>query len=334
MNQEKASVPPDGFIPNPKLKLLDQVSEVMRFKHHSLRTEQAYRQWIKRFIFFHGKRHPREMGAAEIRAFLNDLAARQNVAVSTQNQALNALVFLYREVLDLDPGNFGDIERPARPARLPLVLTAEEVKRLLAAMTGTHQLMAQLLYGSGMRLMEGVRLRVKDLDFAANHIVVREGKGFKDRVTIFPEALRGRLLAHLERVKLLHEEDLRRGGGAVYLPLALSRKYPNAEREWCWQYVFPSASLSRDPRGGVLRRHHVNEQGLQRAVKEAVRLANLQKPATCHTLRHSFATRLLEAGYDIRTVQELLGHEDVTTTMIYTHVMNRPGLGIRSPLDM
>ena len=334
MNQEKASVPPDGFIPNPKLKLLDQVSEVMRFKHHSLRTEQAYRQWIKRFIFFHGKRHPREMGAAEIRAFLNDLAARQNVAVSTQNQALNALVFLYREVLHLDPGNFGDIERPARPARLPLVLTAEEVKRLLAAMTGTHQLMAQLLYGSGMRLMEGVRLRVKDLDFAANHIVVREGKGFKDRVTIFPEALRGRLLAHLERVKLLHEEDLRRGGGAVYLPLALSRKYPNAEREWCWQYVFPSASLSRDPRGGVLRRHHVNEQGLQRAVKAAVRLANLQKPATCHTLRHSFATRLLEAGYDIRTVQELLGHEDVTTTMIYTHVMNRPGLGIRSPLDM
>ncbi len=334
MNQEKASVPPDGFIPNPKLKLLDQVSEVMRFKHHSLRTEQAYRQWIKRFIFFHGKRHPREMGAAEIRAFLNDLAARQNVAVSTQNQALNALVFLYREVLHLDPGNFGDIERPARPARLPLVLTAEEVKRLLAAMTGTHQLMAQLLYGSGMRLMEGVRLRVKDLDFAANHIVVREGKGFKDRVTIFPEALRGRLLAHLERVKLWHEEDLRRGGGAVYLPLALSRKYPNAEREWCWQYVFPSASLSRDPRGGVLRRHHVNEQGLQRAVKAAVRLANLQKPATCHTLRHSFATRLLEAGYDIRTVQELLGHEDVTTTMIYTHVMNRPGLGIRSPLDM
>jgi integron integrase len=290
-----------------------------------------------------GWRHPRELGAAEIRRFLNDLAVRLNVAVATQNQALNALVFLYREVLHLELEDFGEIERPTRPARLPLVLTAEEAKRLLAAMTGTHQLMARLLYGSGMRLMEGVRLRVKDLDFGANQIVVREGKGFKDRVTIFPDSLRSAMMEHLKRVRLLHEDDLRQGFGAVYLPLALSRKYPNAEREWCWQYVFPAATLSRDPRSvnpgahGVtrptFRRHHVNEQGLQRAVKTAVRLANIQKPATCHTLRHSFATRLLEAGYDIRTVQELLGHQEVTTTMIYTHVMSRPGLGVRSPLD-
>lgn len=350
MNSGKASVPRDGFLPNPKLKLLDQVSEVMRFKHLSLRTEQAYRQWIKRFLVFcrtphpasghlpkaekEGWRHPKDLGAAEIRAFLSDLAARQNVAVSTQNQALNALVFLYGAVLHVEPGNFGDIERPTRPARLPLVLTAAEAKRLLAAMSGTHQLMARLLYGSGMRLMEGVRLRVKDVDFGAGHILVREGKGFKDRVAILPESLRPALAAHLERVKLLHEEDLRGGYGAVYLPLALSRKYPNAEREWCWQYVFPSASRSRDLRSGQVRRHHVNEQGLQRAVKAAVHVAHIQKPATCHTLRHSFATHLLENGYDIRTVQELLGHKDVTTTMIYTHVMNRPGLGIKSPLDM
>ena len=333
MNLGKASVALDGFVPNPKLKLLDQVSEVMRFKHLSLRTEQAYRQWIKRFIFFHGKRHPRELGAAEVRSFLNDLAVRQQVAVATQNQALNALVFLYREVLHLALEDFGVIERPTRPARLPVVLRTEEVRRLLAAMTGTYQLMARLLYGSGMRLMEGIRLRVKDLDFTANHVVVREGKGFKDRVTILPESVQPALRDHLERVRLLHENDLRQGYGAVYLPLALSRKYPNAEREWCWQYVFPAANLSRDPRSGQTRRHHVNEQGLQRAVKAAVRVANIRKAATCHTLRHSFATGLLEAGYDIRTVQQLLGHQDVSTTMIYTHVMQKPGLGIKSPLD-
>jgi integron integrase len=334
MKLEKASVVREGFCPNPKLKLLDQVSEVMRFKHNSLRTEQAYRQWIKRFIFFHGKRHPRELGAAEVQSFLSDLASRQQVAVATQNQALNALVFLYGQVLQMELGNLGDIERPARPARLPVVLTAVETQALLAAMSGTHQLMANLLYGSGMRLMEGIRLRVKDVDFALNHIVVREGKGFKDRVTMLPDRLKPDLQRHLERVKLLHAEDLRRGLGAVYLPLALSRKYPNAEREWCWQYVFPAAGLARDPRSNKTRRHHVNEQGLQRAVKAAVRLANIQKPATCHTLRHSFATRLLEAGYDIRTVQELLGHKDVTTTMIYTHVMQKPGIGVKSPLDM
>lgn len=334
MESAKTSIPRDGFIPNPKLKLLDQVAEVMRFKHYSLRTEQAYQQWIRRFILFHGKRHPKVMGADEVRTFLSDLASRKNVAVATQNQALNAIVFLYREVLQRDLGDFGNIERPSRPARLPMVLTRDEAKRLLAGMTGTHQLMAKLLYGTGMRLMECIRLRVKDVDFGANHVLVREGKGFKDRVTMLPESLQPELRTHLERVRLLQEDDLKRGFGEVYLPLALSRKYPNAGREWGWQYVFPSASLSRDPRTHVTRRHHVNEQGLQRAVKDAVRLAGLTKPATCHTLRHSFATRLLEAGYDIRTVQQLLGHKDVTTTMIYTHVMLKPGIGVKSPLDM
>jgi len=333
MEPAKASIPREGFIPNPKLKLLDQVSEVMRFKHHSLRTEQAYRQWIKRFILFHGKRHPKDMGSPDVRSFLNDLAARQGVAVSTQNQALNALVFLYREVLDLDFGNLGEFERPSRPARLPAVLRQEEAQRLLAAMTGTHQLMAQMLYGTGMRLMECVRLRVKDIDFVANQVIVRDGKGFKDRGTILPEMVKARLQQHLERVRLLHEQDLKAGYGRVYLPLALGRKYPNAEREWCWQYVFPSAALSRDPRSGQTRRHHVNEQGLQRAVKAAVHLARINKPASCHTLRHSFATHLLENGYDIRTVQTLLGHKDVATTMIYLHVMQKPGIGVKSPLD-
>ncbi len=333
METAKASIPREGFIPNPQLKLLDQVSEVMRFKHHSLRTEQAYRQWIKRFIFFQGKRHPKDLGPPEVRSFLNDLAARQGVAVSTQNQALNALVFLYREVLGQDFGDLGELERPSRPARLPVVLRQEEAQRLLAAMTGTHQLMAQMLYGTGMRLMECVRLRVKDVDFVANQVIVCDGKGFKDRGTILPEMVKARLRQHLERVRLLHEQDVKAGYGRVYLPMALGRKYPNAEREWCWQYVFPSASLSRDPRGGQTRRHHVNEQGLQRAVKAAVHLAGINKPASCHTLRHSFATHLLENGYDIRTVQTLLGHKDVATTMIYLHVMQKPGLGIKSPLD-
>ena len=333
METAKASVPRAGFVPNPKLKLLDQVSEVMRYKHHSLRTEQAYRQWIKRFIFFHGKRHPKDMGPPEIRSFLNDLAVRQRVAVSTQNQALNALVFLYREVLGVDFGDLGEFERPSRPARLPVVLRQEETQRLLAAMTGTFQLMAQMLYGTGMRLMECVRLRVKDVDFVANQVIVRDGKGFKDRGTMLPEMVKARLQQHLERVRLLHEEDLATGNGRVYLPLALGRKYPNVEREWYWQYVFPAAKLSRDPRSGQIRRHHVNEMGLQRSVKAAVRLARINKPASCHTLRHSFATHLLENGYDIRTVQMLLGHKDVATTMIYLHVMQKPGLGVKSPLD-
>jgi integron integrase len=348
----KASRPLEGVIPNPKLKLLDQLSEVARFKHYSIRTEEAYRQWVRRFLQFHrrggsvsagGWRHPRELGAAEVQAFLNDLALNQKVAVSTQNQALNGLVFLYREVLHMELGDMGKIERPRRPARLPVVLTHAEAQRLLAGMTGTHQLMASLLYGTGMRLMECVRLRVKDVDFAANHIMVRDGKGFKDRVTMLPDSLKAKLQTHLKRVKLLHEKDLAAGQGKVYLPFALGKKYPNAEREWAWQYVFPAAGLSRDPRSvgagahGVtrptLRRHHVNEQGLQRAVKAAVCLAGINKSASCHSLRHSFATHLIEKKYDLRTVQELLGHKDVSTTQIYTHVTADPGIGVQSPLD-
>jgi integron integrase len=333
IGKAKASRPREGFIPNPKLKLLEQVSEVMRFKHYSLRTERTYQEWIKRYIFFHGKRHPREMGAFEVERFLSDLATRCKVAASTQNQAFNALLFLYREVLHQELGELGQVERAKRPERLPVVLTRGEVDRLLAGMSGTFQLMAKLLYGTGLRLMECVRLRVKDVDFEQNQITVREGKGFKDRVSMLPGGIKEPLAEHLKRVKLLHEQDLAAGQGRVYLPYALSQKYPAADREWSWQYVFPAASLSRDPRGGAVRRHHVGEQGLQRAVKDAVRLAGIAKPASCHSLRHSFATHLLEAGYDIRTVQDLLGHKDVSTTQIYTHVMARPGLGVRSPLD-
>jgi integron integrase len=335
IGKAKASVPWEGcgFIPNPKLKLLDQVSEVMRFKHYSIRTETTYRDWIRRFIFFHGKRHPREMGAFEVERFLSDLAVNGKVASSTQNQAFNALLFLYREVLHQEWGELGRVERAKRPQRLPVVMTRSEVDRVLAGMSGTHQLMARLLYGTGMRLMECVRLRVKDVDFEQNQVTVREGKGFKDRVTVLPGSLKQPLAEHLKRVKLLHEKDLAGGNGRVYLPYALSVKYPAADREWAWQYVFPAARPSRDPRSGRVQRHHANEQGLQRAVKDAVRLAGVAKPASCHSLRHSFATHLLEAGYDIRTVQDLLGHKDVSTTQIYTHVMAKPGLGVRSPLD-
>jgi len=323
----------DGVVPNPKARLLDQVREIIRVKHYSIRTEEAYVQWIKRFIFFHGKRHPREMGATEIEAFLTDLAVRGKVAGSTQNQALNALVFLYQKVLHIELGEFS-AERARRPDRLPVVLTKAETANLLAAMKpGTIGLMARLLYGTGMRLMECVRLRVKDLLFEENQILVRDGKGFKDRVTLLPSSVKAELAAHLERVKLLHQSDLAAGAGEVYLPFALARKCPHAAQEWGWQYVFPAIHLSPDPRSGKMRRHHASETSLQRAVKEAVRLAGIVKPASCHSLRHSFATRLLESGYDIRTVQELLGHKDVSTAQIYTHVMQKPGLGVRSPLD-
>lgn len=322
-----------GLVPNPKSKLLDQISEVARYKHYSIRTEEAYRQWAKRFILFHNKRHPREMGAVEIRQFLSDLATRLHVAASTQNQALNAVVFLYREVLHQPVEEFGDIERSKRPARLPMVLSKAEVRRLLAGMTGTHQMMAQLLYGTGMRLMEMIRLRVKDLNLDRNSITVRDGKGFKDRTTLLPEVLKVPLTAHLERVRLVHEQDLKLGHGSAYLPYALERKYPQGGREWGWQFVFPAKGISKDPRSGIMRRHHASELGVQRAVKEGLRLAGIHKPASCHTLRHSFATHLLEGGYDIRTVQDLLGHRDVSTTQIYTHVMSKPGLGVKSPLD-
>lgn len=332
------------LVPNPKARLLDQVREVMRFHHYALRTEKAYWQWIRRYLAFHrrkdrcgpdrGWRHPMEMGAREVAAFLAHLAVAGNVAASTQNQALNALVFLYEQVLNQSLGDLGDFARVKRPARLPAVLTKEETQRVLAALKpGTAGLIVRLLYETGMRLMEALRLRVKDLEFARGQLVVREGKGDKDRVTMLPDKLKPELQQHLERVKLLHEQEVAEGFGRVYLPHALARKYPNADREWGWQWVFPAAKRSKDPRGGMVRRHHAHELSVQRAMKEAVRLAKLCRPATCHTLRHCFATHLLENGYDIRTVQELLGHDSVETTQIYTHVMQKPGLGVKSPLD-
>ncbi|MGZ8244026.1 integron integrase [Methylomagnum sp.] len=314
-------------------KLLDQVRAKLRLKHYSLRTERAYTDWIKRYILFHGKRHPKDMGAAEIQAFLSHLATERNVAASTQNQALAALLFLYKEVLDLDLPRLNDIERAKRPQRLPTVLTVREVGAVLDRLDGTLGLMIRLLYGTGMRLMECVRLRVKDVDFEMRQLTVRDGKGGKDRVTMLPALLAEPLKAHLEQVRALHRADLAEGGGEVWLPDALAVKYPNAPREWGWQYVFPARSLSVDPRSGRRRRHHVDEKALQRAVKKAVQATGLGKPVSPHTLRHSFATHLLQSGYDIRTVQELLGHKDITTTMIYTHVLNRGGHGVVSPLD-
>lgn len=316
-----------------KPKLLDQVRDVIRRKHFSIRTEQTYVEWIKRYIFFHGKRHPNEMAEAEITAFLTHLARAGKVAASTQNQALSALLFLYREVLQQNIGWLDQVERAKRPARLPVVLTKEEVRRLFAHLHGTNRLMAGLLYGSGLRLMECMRLRVKDVDLGYLRVTVRDGKGGKDRITMLPVNAAKPLERHLQKVKAEHEQDLEDGFGSVYLPDALERKYPNAAREWMWQYVFPSSRLSIDARSGVRRRHHVEESSLQLGIKRAVRASGIQKPATCHTLRHSFATHLLENGYDIRTVQELLGHKDVSTTMIYTHVLNRPGIGVKSPLD-
>ena len=316
-----------------KPKLLDQVRNVIRRKHFSLRTERAYCDWIRRFILYHRKRHPREMAETEISEFLTHLARDGLVAASTQNQALSALLFLYREVLEHDIGWLESVERVKRPARLPEVLTRNEVSQVFQHLHGSHRLMAGLLYGSGLRLMECVRLRVKDVDFGYLRITVREGKGGKDRITMLPVNLAKSLERHLAKVRAQYEEDVEAGFGEVYLPNAVGRKFPNAAREWAWQYVFPSSRLSIDPRSGQKRRHHTAESGLQTAVKNAVRAAGLTKPATCHTLRHSFATHLLENGYDIRTVQELLGHKDVSTTMIYTHVLNKPGIGVKSPLD-
>jgi integron integrase len=314
-------------------KLLDQVRGKIRLKHYSIRTEQAYVDWIKRFILHFDKRHPRELGAAEVEAFLTHLAVAGNVAAATQNQAKSALLFLYREVLETELPWLDNVERARTPKRLPVVLTREEVQGVLGRLTGTHWLIASLLYGAGLRIMEGLRLRVKDVEFSRREILVRDGKGFKDRVTMLPAALAAPLAEHLERVKALHGRDLAAGRGAVYLPYALERKYPGAARDWAWQYVFPSANLSADPRTGIERRHHLQDQAVQRAMRQAVRDAGVNKPATPHTLRHSFATHLLEGGYDIRTVQELLGHADVSTTMIYTHVLNRGGRGVTSPLD-
>jgi integron integrase len=325
---------PSAEIPAPSPpRLLDRVRRHLRVKHYSIRTEQAYLDWIKRFILFHHKRHPEKMGEQEIGAFLTHLAADRHVAASTQNQALSALLFLYQEVLERKLDFMDNIERVKRPPKVPVVLTPLEVRAVLSEMEGDCRLMADLLYGSGLRLMECVRLRVKDVDFGYRQIVVRDGKGLRERVTLLPDRLRRSLKLHLARVKELHKQDLARGRGRVYLPFALNRKYPNADRSWVWQYVFPAAKLSVDPRSNETRRHHIQEKNLQNAVKIAVTNAGVTKAASCHTFRHSFATHLLETGCDIRNVQELLGHRDVATTMIYTHVLNKPGLSIRSPLD-
>jgi len=317
----------------PKPKLLDQVRQAIRTRHLSYNTEQAYVGWIKRFIFFHKKRHPKEMGELEIGQFLSSLATDAHVAASTQNQALNALLFLYKEVLGQKVGFIQGVVRAKRPSRLPVVLTKEEVGRLLARLEGAPWLMAMLLYGAGLRLMECCRLRVKDIDFSKNQIVVRAGKGNKDRYTMLPTAVQEPLLRHFQTVKRQHEGDLKAGLGRVSLPNALDRKYPNAGKEWGWQWVFPATSHYTDRVTGERRRHHLHESVLQKAVKEAVQKAGVPKPASPHTFRHSFATHLLEDGYDIRTVQELLGHNDVTTTMVYTHVLNRGGKGVFSPAD-
>jgi len=316
-----------------KKKLLDRVRDAIRVKHYSIRTEQAYVNWVRRFILFHDKRHPKDMGADEIEEYLTYLAVDRNVAASTQNQALSALLFLYQNVLKKDLDRPVDAVRAKKPKRLPTVLTREEAQQVLAAMSGTSQLIAKLLYGAGLRLIECLRLRVKDVDFGQQQIIVRDGKGAKDRLTVLPESLVEPMRKHLHRVAMIHQQDLDNGYGAVYLPEALARKYPNANRELIWQYVFPSREISTDPRSGVERRHHLHVSTVQRAVRRAAKLAGVSKHVTPHVFRHSFATHLLESGYDIRTVQELLGHKDVKTTMIYTHVLNRGGLAVRSPLD-
>jgi integron integrase len=320
--------------PTPQqLKLLDRLRVACRVRHYSIRTEDAYHNWAERFIRFHSLRHPDTMGEPEVNAFLTHLAVERNVAASTQNQALCALLFLYEHVLGRPLDRIDGVVRANRPKRLPVVLTREEVRRLLAKLDDPYRLMGQLMYGSGLRLLECLRLRVKDIDFERDEITVREGKGNKDRVTMLPVAVHPRLLAQIDTVRLQHEKDLRAGFGRVYLPHALDRKLPAAASEFRWQYVFPSAKFSLDPRSAEKRRHHAHESAISKAITDAVRAAGLDKRATSHSLRHSFATHLLEQGYDIRTVQELLGHEDVSTTMIYTHVLNKGGHGVKSPLD-
>jgi integron integrase len=319
-------------MPEPK-KLLDQVRDVLRIKHYSYRTEQTYVDWIKRYIIFHKKRHPKDMGAAEIEAFLAYLAQERHVAASTQNQALSALLFLYKNVLQQEIAPLPNLVHVGRPKHLPTVLTHDEALAVINRMTGKSRLMARLLYGSGLRLMECLRLRVKDIDFGNHQLIVRDGKGEKDRATVLPDSIVIELQAHLQDVKALHEKDLREGYGEAALPYALNVKYPNAGREWGWQYVFPASQRSVDPLSGVIRRHHLDEGVLQHAVRDAARQTSITKSVSPHTFRHSFATHLLQSGYDIRTVQELLGHKDVKTTMIYTHVLQRGARAVKSPLD-
>jgi integron integrase len=333
----KVEIPPPSYAGLRKEpgspRLLDQVRSALRFRHYSLRTEQAYLHWIRRYIRFHRLRHPREMGASEVTAFLSDLAVKGQVSSSTQNQALAALLFLYKQVLEIELPWMTDITRSKRARRLPSVLTRAEVSRLLSHMKGTNALMARLVYGSGLRLMECLRLRVKDVELSRRELIVREGKGDKDRITTLPASLVEDLAAHLRLVRQLHDSDRARDVPGVQLPAALERKYPNAGKQWGWFWVFPSQNLSVDPLSGIRRRHHLHETNLQNAIRAAAKGADIAKHVTTHTLRHSFATHLLEDGYDIRTVQELLGHSDVSTTMIYTHVLNRGGRGVRSPLD-
>ena len=315
-------------------KLLDDVRNLMRVRHYSYETEKIYIYWIRQYIYFHKIRHPKELGAAGIEAFLTYLAVEKTVAASTQNQALFALLFLYREVLKIDLPWLDKFKPAKKSERVPVVLTKEEVKLILDQIKGRNWLIANLLYGSGLRLIEALRLRVKDLDFGYRQIAVRDGKGGKDRFTVLPTKLAEPLQRHLEKVRKLHKQDLQRGLGRVEMPFALAGKYPNAEREWAWQYVFPSRCLSKNPHTGATGRHHVSPASLQKPFKEIMRKSRIAKNASPHTLRHSFATHLLQDGYDIRTIQELLGHKELTTTMIYTHVLNRHRLGVRSPADL
>jgi len=314
-------------------KLLEQVRDMLRVKHYAYRTEKTYIFWIRRFILFHEKKHPSEMGYKHISEFLTHLAVDRNVSASTQNQALNALIFLYKKVLGVELTDPIDAVRARRPTRLPVVLSKPEAFKIIDLISGEPQLIVKLLYGSGLRLMECLRLRVNDIDFSLNQILIRHGKGGKDRVTVLPMNVLEPLRVHLKKVKALHEDDCKRGFGHVNLPGALATKYPNASRQWSWQFVFPSRSLCKDPRTGEIRRHHLHESCVRKALKKAVTLAGIHKPVGCHCFRHSFATHLLADGYDIRTVQELIGHKDVSTTMIYTHVLNKGGRAVRSPID-
>ena len=334
--QRGASLPKTegiGLTAARKPRLLDRLRDALRSRRYSRRTEQTYCHWVKRFVFFHKVRHPAEMGEPEINAFLTHLAVKDKVSASTQNQALSALLVLYRHVIGRDVGELGEVIRARKPTRLPVVMTREEVKTVLGQLTGDKRLMASLMYGAGLRLMECLRLRVQDIDFSRNEIMVRDGKGAKDRITMLPELLKKPLESHLRNVKAIHEKNLSEGWGRVQLPDALDRKYPNALTDWRRQWVFPQESRWKNPTTSQQGRHHVHETILQRAVKDAVRNANIVKHAGSHTFRHSFATHLLESGYDIRTIQELLGHSDVSTTMIYTHVLSKGGHGVRSPID-
>jgi integron integrase len=320
------------MVERPK-KILDQLRDVLRLKHYSYRTEQTYLDWAYRFIVFHNKRHPKDMGAPEVEAFLTYLAVQKKVAASTQNQALSALMFLYRHVLHRDLGDQIDAVRAKSSRYLPTVLTHTEAIAVIDQLKGVHQLVTKILYGSGLRLSEALRLRIKDIDFAQAQIVVRDGKGGNSRITMLPISIVDSLQDHLLRMQRQHQQDLAQGYGSVYLPYALERKYPHADRQWIWQYAFAAERRSKDPLSGMIRRHHLDESALQKAVKQAGFLAKIDKRVSCHTFRHSFATELLQNHYDIRTVQELLGHKDVKTTMIYTHVLNQGGRGVLSPLD-